>query len=105
MERIIYDHQLVAFHRSEKENAASWILYYDRDGGHEIDLAACAMNDTACVCEDAKNCIGERHIDKGYIVLYTSGALTKIVFKKKISFYIFWRTSASRKQGGTDASI
>lgn len=86
LERILYDDQIVAINRSKAENHSDSIVYKDKNGGGSIDLHTCAINYQQEHKTDHIRCIGERHAEKGYFLLYTSGIKTKILFKKSIVF-------------------
>jgi len=86
---IVYDTDVVAINRSKKENESDSIIYKDNEGDlHTIELDVCAKN-YAELAGHESNCVGGRKIDENYILLYTSGLLTKIVFKK---FFVFYPT-------------
>lgn len=83
---IVYDTDVVAINRSKKENQSDSIIYKDNEGDlHTIELDMCAKNYSELAGYES-NCVGGRKIDEYYILLYTSGLLTKIVFSK---FFVF----------------
>ncbi len=86
MEITIYDHQIVAIHRSKTENEANSIIYKDVMDLLEIDFETCARNFLNEYPMSVGRCIGERNIEEGYFLLYTSGMKTKIVFKERFFF-------------------
>ncbi len=80
---VIPDTAIWAVNRGKQENESSNIIYRDKSGrGHSIDFDVCATNFKAEHGTSSGNCIGERKMDGYYIVFYTSGIKTKIVFKK-----------------------
>ncbi len=80
---VIPDTAIWAFNRGKQENESSNIIYRDKKGKfHSIDFDVCATNFKAECETSSDNCIGERKMDEYYIVFYTSGIKTKIVFKK-----------------------
>ncbi len=83
---IVYDTDVIAINRSKKENTSDSIIYKDNKGDlHTIELDVCSNNYSELTGQ-RNNCVGGRKIDEYYILLYTSGLLTKIVFSK---FYVF----------------
>ena len=84
---VIPDTAIWAVNRGKQENESSNIIYLDKNGrGHSIDFDVCATNFKAEHGTSSGNCIGERKMDGYYIVFYTSGIKTKIVFKKMYFF-------------------
>ena len=53
---------------------------------HQIDFEVCARNYAEANPSSSGSCIGERNIEEGYVLLYTSGMQTKIIFKKIFVF-------------------
>lgn len=86
MELTIYDDQIFAINRSKAENEANSIVYKDVMNLHEIDFEICARNYQEEHPTSNGRCIGERNIEEGYFLLYTSGMKTKIVLKKRFFF-------------------
>ena len=83
---IVYDTDVVAINRSKKENESDSIIYKDNNGDlHKIELDVCAKNYSE-ITGYGNNCVGERKIDEQYVLLYTSGIFTKIVFSKVFVF-------------------
>ena len=79
---IVDDTDLIAINRSKKDNESDAILYKDNKGNlHTIELEVCADNDSS-ITGHGNSFVGERKIDEHSVVLYTSGILTKIVFRK-----------------------
>ena len=79
---IIPDTSIRAVNRGKQENESSNIVYRDKCGRlHSIDFEACALNYMAEHKKSAGNCIGERKVDENYLIFYTSGIKTKVVFK------------------------
>lgn len=79
----IPDTAVFAVNRGKRENEASSLVYRDKDGRiHSIDFETCAVNFKAEHGTASGNCIGERKMDEGYFIFYTSGIKTKIVFEK-----------------------
>ena len=77
---IVNDTDIIAVNHSKKDNVSDSIVYKDNEGKwHTIELEVCANNYSE-ITGHMNNCIGERKIDEYYVVLYTSGLLTKIVF-------------------------
>jgi hypothetical protein len=86
----VYDTDIVAINLGEGENERSNIIYQDESGNHhEIDFSTCALNYKAEHDNASHSCIGERNIDEGYFLFYTSGIKTKIIFKKRYIFNVF----------------
>ena len=80
---VIPDTAIWAVNRGKQENESSNIIYLDKSGrGHSIDFDICATNFKAEHGTSSGNCIGERKMDGYYIVFYTSGIKTKILFNK-----------------------
>ncbi len=92
MEVIVCDHQILAINRNKKDNCADSIVYKDKDGLHQIDLATCAKNYHAQNPSSSGKCIGDRNVVEFYFLIYTSGVPTKIVFKKTL-IWTFWGSS------------
>ena len=86
MEIIIYDHQIFAVNRNTAENFSDSLVYKAKDGLHQIDFEECEKNFGEIYSTNNNRCIGERNIEKGYILLYTNGLQTKIVFRKAFVF-------------------
>ena len=86
MEIIIYDHQIFAVNRNKVENFSDSLVYKAKDGLHQIDFEECAKNFEYTYSTNNNRCIGERNIEKKYIILYTNGLQTKIVFRKAFVF-------------------
>ena len=86
MEIIIYDNQIFAVNRNNAENFSDSLVYKAKDGFHQIDFEECAKNFEATYSTNNNRCIGERNTEKGYILLYTNGLHTKIVFRKAFVF-------------------
>ena len=86
MEITIYDHQIVAVNRSKAENEANSIVYKDVMDLHNIDFEICAKNFLSEYPMSGGRCIGERNMEEGYFLLYTSGMKTKIVLKERFFF-------------------
>jgi hypothetical protein len=83
----IYDHQIFHVNRSKTENEGDSLIYKDKNGVlHQIDFEICAKNYPDANRSTGGRCIGERNIEQGYFLLYTSGIQTKIVFKR---FFVF----------------
>ena len=83
----IYDHQIFHVNRSKAENEADSLIYKDKNGVlHQIDFEICAKNYFEANFSTGGRCIGERNIEQGYFLLYTSGMQTKIVFKRLFVF-------------------
>ena len=81
---MIHDTCVTALKHGTKDHEPSAILYRDENGAvHTIDLAVCAANYKAEHMDASASCIGQRKMDEGYFVFYTSGVKTKIVFQKK----------------------
>ncbi len=86
---IVRDSDIMAINRSKQENASDSIVYRDTSGVlHTIDLEVCAKNYSEITGLN-NNLVGERKIDEHYVLLYTSGVPTKIIFSK---FFIFHPT-------------
>lgn len=102
---VVSDSSIIAINRGKKENESSGIIYRGKNGVlHEIDFESCAVNYKAEHGSAYQNCIGERKMDEGYFVLYTSGIKTKIVFDKKyvgnfLRFHILTGNKDSRFLG------
>ncbi len=80
---IVSDTSIVAVNRGVRDNEASGIVYRNSDRElHTIDFETCARNYKAEHSNASQCCVGERKIDEGYFVFYTSGIKTKIVFDK-----------------------
>ena len=80
---VIPDTAIQAVNRGKRENESSNIVYCDKKGElHSIDFDVCATNFKAEHESSSGNCIGERNMEEGYFVFYTSCIKTKIVFKK-----------------------
>ena len=87
---IVHDSDIMAINRSKQENASDSIVYRDTSGVlHTIDLEVCAKNYSEITGLN-NNLVGERKIDEHYVLLYTSGVPTKIIFSK---FFIMPRYS------------
>ena len=86
MEIIIYDHQIFAVNRNTAENFSDSLVYKAKDGLHQIDFEECEKNFGEIYSTNNNRFIGERNIEKGYILLYTNGLQTKIVFRKAFVF-------------------
>lgn len=82
MEMMVYDHQIFAVNRDKAENFSDSLVYKDQDGLHTIDFEQCARNFGEARSISKNRCIGERNIEEGYILLYTNGLQTRIVFQK-----------------------
>lgn len=83
----IYDHQIFHINRSKAENEADLLIYKDKRGVfHQIDFEVCARNYAEANPSSSGSCIGERNIEEGYVLLYTGGMPTKIIFKKIFVF-------------------
>ena len=66
------------------------IIYRDDLGGlHAIDFAACAANFRAGHKNASDSCVGERKIDEGSFLFFTTGVRTRIVFEKSFVFNPF----------------
>lgn len=77
------DTAIRAVNRGRQLNEASSIVYCGNDDElHLIDLEACTINFKAEHENASDNCIGEKNIKQGYLLLYTSGIKTKIAFQK-----------------------
>lgn len=75
-----------------KDNEPGAILYRDENGEiRTIDFETCAANYKAEHMDASASCIGQRKMDEGYFVLYTSGVKTKILFEKKYAGNILHR--------------
>ena len=80
---VIPDTAIVAVNRGKQENESCNIVYRDENKElHSIDFETCAVNYMAEHSNSSGKCIGERKQDECYLVLYTSGIKTKIVFEK-----------------------
>ena len=79
---IVSDTSVVAVNRGAKDNESSGIVYRYNGELHTIDFETCANNYQAEHNDASRYCIGERKIDEGYFIFYTSGIKTKIVFDK-----------------------
>ena len=86
MEIIVYDHQIFAVNRNNAENFSESLVYKAKDGLHQIDFEECAKNFGETHLTNNHRCIGERNMEKGYILLFTNGLQTKIVFRKAFVF-------------------
>ena len=86
-EILVFDHQIISIY-GNKKNSCAGIVYKDKAGFHKIDFADCA-NNYSLLHPSSGICIGERHIEDFYFLIYTSGVPTKIVFKKKRIFGFF----------------
>ncbi|MBR2223127.1 MAG: hypothetical protein IJ973_02270 [Christensenellaceae bacterium] len=86
MEMILCDDQIVAVNRSKAENFSDSLVYKAKDGFHQIDFEECAKNFADIHSIKENRCIGERNIEKRYVLLYTNGFHTKIVFRKAFVF-------------------
>ena len=81
---VIPDTCITDLKHGAKDQKASAILYRDEKGEvHSIDLAVCGANHKAEHMEASASCIGQRKMDKGYFIFYTSGVKTKILFEKR----------------------
>ena len=84
---IIHDHQIVHVNRSKAGNEADSLIYRDESGAlHQIDFDVCARNYAEVNQLGSGYCIGERNIEEGYFLLFTSGIKTKIIFQKAFTF-------------------
>ena len=88
MEIIVYDHQIFAINRNKVENYADSLVYRTKDGLHQIDFEECARNFDEKYQTNMSRCIGERNSKDGYILLFTNGLQTKIVFRKAYVFSV-----------------
>ena len=80
---VIPDTAIRAVNPGKQENESSNIVYRDEKGElHSIDFDVCAANFKTEHESSSGNCIGERKMDGYYIVFYTSGIKTKILFNK-----------------------
>ena len=80
------DTDIIYFNRTKAENGSSSIVYRDGNGTtHEIDLSSCAANQNGNA-GNFPGCVGERNSEEFYFLFYTSGSLTKIVFRKAFVF-------------------
>ena len=80
---VIPDTAIWAVNRGKQENESSNIVYRAEKGElHSIDFDVCAANFKTEHESSSGNCIGERKMDGYYIVFYTSGIKTKILFNK-----------------------
>ena len=82
MEIIIYDHQIFGVNRNKAENYSDSLVYKAKDGMHQINFEECAKNFQEVYPLSSGRCIGERDSQKGFVILFTNGIKTKIVFKK-----------------------
>lgn len=81
---VIPDTCITDLKHGAKDQGASAIIYRDEKGEvHSVDLAVCGANYKAEHMEASASCIGQRKMDEGYFVFYTSGAKTKILFEKR----------------------
>lgn len=81
---VVQDTWINHFNRGKRENEESSIVYSDKRGKmHEINLDSCALNYSRENTNSSGKCVGERNIDEMYVLFYTSGVKTKIVFKKR----------------------
>lgn len=89
--RVIYDHQIEHFNRSRNQNAESSIIFKDKSGYGTIAFDICAKNYRKTNPSSSGECVGERNsiTKEPYFIFYTSGILTKIVFKRPFRFGIF----------------
>lgn len=80
---VIPDTSILAINHSKQENESSNIVYCDKNGiQHSIDFETCAANYKSEHTTSSGRCIGERKMDEGYFLFYTSGMKTKVVFTK-----------------------
>lgn len=79
---IVPDTSIVAVNRGAKDNESAGIVYRENREIHTIDFETCAHNYRTEHNGASRYCIGERKIDEGCFVFYTSGTKTKIVFDK-----------------------
>ena len=83
---LVDDTDIIYFNRTKAENGSSSIVYRDGNGTtHEIDLSSCAANRNGNA-SNFPGCVGERNSEEFYFLFYTSGSLTKIVFRKAFVF-------------------
>ena len=89
---IVSDDSIVAFNCGKKANEASSFIYRDKSNKlHSIDFEICADNYKSEHSNASAKCIGERKLDEGYFVFWTSGIKTKVIFKKMYSGSLFGR--------------
>ncbi len=80
---LIEDTAILAVNCGRQENEASHLVYRDKEGIlHSVDFAVCAANFKAQHQSSSGNGIGERNMEAGYFVFYTSGIKTKVIFQK-----------------------
>lgn len=80
---IVPDTSIVAVDCGTTRIASASLLYRDRGGVlHTVDFETCARNYKAEHSDASQCCIGERKMDEGYFLFYTSGVKTKIAFDK-----------------------
>jgi len=96
---VVSDTSIVAVNCGTTRSASAGLLYRDRGGVlHTIDFETCARNCKAEHSDASQCCIGERKMDEGYFLFYTSGVKTKIVFDKLyVSNFFRHRVLSGRK--------
>ena len=90
-EIIVYDNQIISIYGNKKDSCDG-IVYKDKAGFHKIDFSDCANNYSILHPSASGICIGERNIEEFFFLIFTSGAPTKIVFKKKRVCGLFGRS-------------
>lgn len=94
-EIIVSDDKLLHFNTGHRDSNTESSLIYQKDGElHTIVLNQCAKN-YRFLHAGTSDCVAERNTAEFTITFYTSGLLTKIVFKKR--FYLnLWQNKLLR---------
>ena len=78
------DTHIIELRCGAEDNALACIIYRDEnDKLCRIDFETCAANYKAEHMDASACCVGERKLDEGYFVFYTTGVKTKIIFEKE----------------------
>ena len=101
---LVDDTDIIYFNRTKAENGSSSIVYRDGNGTtHVIDLSSCTANRNG-KAGNFPGCVGERNSEEFYFLFYTSGFLTKIVFRKAFVFRNRHGRRSEQKTGLTFAN-
>lgn len=81
---LVPDTCVVEIRCGAEDKMPACIIYRDEnDELCRIDFETCAANYKAEHMDASACCVGERKLDEGYFVFYTTGLKTKILFEKK----------------------
>ena len=78
---IVRDDSILAVNRGKALNVSNSIVCRD----HTIDLEICAQNFAGTHGEEWSDCVGEFDPYDRFVIFYTSGRKTKIVFKRRFT--------------------